>query len=58
MKDQRQRGRPKTLEDSLRFTVSLDDETVKKAEKIGEGIISAGIRIAVAKYKIKGKKDE
>lgn len=39
-----------------RVTVSLDDATVEKAEAIGEGTISVGIRRAVAAYKISGRK--
>jgi len=44
------------VEGTRRVTVSLDDATVEKAEQIGEGTISVGIRRAVAAYKTSGRK--
>lgn len=44
------------VEGTRRVTLSLDDATVEKAEEIGEGTISVGVRKAVAAYKISGRK--
>lgn len=52
-------GGRKTLdgvEGTRRVTVSLDDATVEKAAQIGDGLISVGIRRAVAAFKISGRK--
>lgn len=36
-----------------RVNVMLDEETIQKASSIGGGNLSAGIRLAVAKIKIR-----
>lgn len=40
-------GRPKKMKGGKRVNVYLDAETLKKAEKLGGGNVSEGIRIAV-----------
>lgn len=47
-------GRPPINDEPMRrVNVMLDDETVEKASGIGEGNLSAGLRIAVKKYRKK-----
>lgn len=42
--------------DTKRYAVYLDDSTAEKAQQISGGTISAGLRMAVAEYKIPGRK--
>lgn len=44
------------MEGTRRVTVSLDDATVDRAAQIGDGVVSVGIRRAVAAFKLRGKK--
>ena len=48
---------PKPIHDvpMTRRNVMLDDETVEKARRIGEGNVSEGIRIAVRRAKERAK---
>lgn len=43
------RKAPDGVVDTVRVNVSLDPATIEKARDIGDGNLSAGIRIAVAK---------
>jgi hypothetical protein len=40
-------GRPAQLENAKRYNVVLDEHTVQKAQKIGNGNLSEGLRLAV-----------
>jgi hypothetical protein len=40
----------------IRKNVSLDEPTIVKAQKIGEGELSMGLRVAVKDFQIKVKK--
>lgn len=42
-------GRPEEMAGGRRVQVYLDDDSIAKAEKIGDGNVSAGIRAALAK---------
>lgn len=46
-------GRPRILQDVVRATISLDRATYEKAERIGNGKVSPGIRAAVQRYKLR-----
>lgn len=50
----RKPGRP-ALQKGLakRVLVTLDDETINKAKRIGEKNLSAGVREAVRRYRLK-----
>lgn len=52
-------GRPRLQRSNLavRQLVTLDPETVAKARRIGEGNVSAGIRVAVGAYKRRSRGD-
>jgi hypothetical protein len=41
-------GRPRTMIDGRRVTVYLDEPTLRAAAALGHGIVSAGIRHAIA----------
>lgn len=45
--------RPRELKDGRRVNVFLDEETREKAESLGGGNVSEGIRIAVKQAKVK-----
>ena len=44
----RKPGRPATMRDGRRIQVWLDAETIRRAEQLGNGSVSAGIRQAIA----------
>lgn len=51
MKVKAKKGRPPFLKNAKRVTYYLDGPSVKRARKIGQGNISAGIREALKKVK-------
>jgi hypothetical protein len=48
-------GRPVKLDNGKRYNVILDENTVKKARKIGSGNLSEGLRLAVDKFEHQGE---
>ena len=52
MPPKRKPGRPKVLKDGSRVNVFLDRATIDKAKRIGQGELSAGLRQAVAKFRL------
>lgn len=55
-KQKKKIGAPKQLKDGKARNTWMDSATSEKAEKIGQGSVSAGIRIAVEAYKLKVQK--
>ncbi len=43
---------PKTARPTRPITLTLDEETIAKARTIGDGNVSDGVRIAVAKMRV------
>ena len=46
-------GRPRILQGVVRATITLDRATAEKAERIGNGKLSPGVRKAIAAYRLK-----
>ena len=51
-------GRPDELVEGRRVNLYLDQETLDKAQQLGDGNVSKGIRIAVGRAKTKKENEE